>query len=134
MVGDMIVVDNTVLIDLWAGDDAHQARAEALLILDDHWIAPGLWGYEFGNVMNKLTRLGVVSVELKEKAISATREMLETMHELDLLAVDRLVSETGLKFYDASYVWLAKAHGCKLYTRDKQILRECSEVAMPMPQ
>jgi predicted nucleic acid-binding protein len=129
----MIVVDNTVLVDLWAGTPENQTRAEALLLQDNHWIAPGLWGYEFGNVMNKLSRLGMVSDTLKEEAISSTQKILETVHQVDLLAVDKIVSETCLKFYDASYVWLAQSRGCKLYTRDKQILRECSNVATPMP-
>jgi len=57
----------------------------------------------------------------------------DELHGGDALGVDGLVSSKGLKFYDASYVWLAKSRGCKLYTRDKNILRECSDVAMPMP-
>lgn len=50
-----------------------------------------------------------------------------------MIAVDDIAIQNGLTFYDASYVWLARARGLMLRTRDKLILRECPDVARPMP-
>ena len=129
----MIVVDNTVLVDFWAGEEPFRSAAKSLFRFESDWVAPSLWFYEFGNVMSKLERLNKISEEMKVQAWTGVMEMVRSIHETDALGVDGLVSSKGLKFYDASYVWLAKSRGCKLYTRDKNILRECSDVAMPMP-
>lgn len=92
-------------------------------------MAPGLWRYEFGNVMNKLVRLNLVEVAQKHRAFLATEGVIETVHDIDLLGVDAVVQSTGLKFYDAAYVWLARKRNCLLYTRDGGILRSSPDVA-----
>ena len=125
----MIVVDNTVLVDFWAGEEPFRNDAKNLFRVDSDWVAPGLWFYEFGNVMSKLVRLNKISEAMKVQAWTGTLEMVRSIHEIDALGVDSLVTLKGLKFYDASYIWLAQNQGVKLYTRDKQMLRECSEVA-----
>ncbi|MCF6311003.1 MAG: type II toxin-antitoxin system VapC family toxin [Verrucomicrobiales bacterium] len=129
----MIVVDNTVLIDFWAGEEPFRSDAKRLFRMDSDWIAPGLWFYEFGNVMSKLARLNVISESRKKQAWSDALEMVRSFHEIDAYGVDRLAESKGLKFYDAAYVWLAQSQECVLHTRDKQILRECSDVAVAMP-
>lgn len=123
------VLDNTVLIDFWAGETELRASAVELVSYRSRWMAPALWKYEFGNVMNKLVRLKLVQEERKHRALVAMDRVIQTVHEIDLLGVDAVVRMTGLKFYDASYVWLARERGCLLYTRDRQILRECRDVA-----
>ena len=125
----MIVVDNTVMVDFWAGEEPFRTEAENLFRLDSDWIAPGLWFYEFGNVISKLVKFDRISKSIKEQAWRDSSEMVRLIHDIDFSGVDRLVSSKGLSFYDASYVWLAYNQGVKLYTRDKQILRECPEVA-----
>ncbi|MFP4157330.1 MAG: type II toxin-antitoxin system VapC family toxin [Opitutales bacterium] len=126
------VLDNTVLIDFWAGEPEFRASAVALVSSRRRWTAPGLWKYEFGNVMNQLVRLQFVEEERKRRAFLAMERVLETVDRIELLEVDRIVGSTGLKFYDASYVWLARAKGCFLYTRDREILRACPDVARPV--
>lgn len=123
------VLDNTVLIDFWAGEPKARAAALELVSSRPRWLAPGLWRYEFGNVMNKLVRLKWVEEERKRRAFVAMERVIETFHGVDLLAVDEVVRTTGLKFYDASYVWLARERGCLLFTRDRHMLRECKDVA-----
>lgn len=56
--------------------------------------------------------------------------VMESVHEIDFFGVDDVVRMTGLKFYDASYVWLARSRACRLFTRDRQILRCCPDVAL----
>jgi len=125
----MDVVDNTVLIDCWAGQSEFAERSIELLSSQEKWFAPDLWRYEFGNVINKLARLGHISEDLKYMAWNATLEIIETIHQVDVLAVDEVAIESGLKFYDASYVWLAREVDGLLYTRDAQILSSCPDVA-----
>ena len=129
----MIVVDNTVMIDFWAGEEPFLSEARNLFQVDGDWVVPGLWVYEFGNVMCKLSRLGKVPEPLKKAAWESSLQMVLVSHDIDPLAVDEIVSVTGLKFYDASYVFLARSKGVKLYTRDKQILRTCSDIACSLP-
>ena len=129
----MTVVDNTVLVDFWAGEEKHRNKAKALFLKDSHWVAPDLWKYEFGNIMRKYVRLGLFSEELKDLAWSESLRMVKTVHEIDVLGVDQVAEQSGLKFYDASYVWLARSMGLPFYTRDKMILRTCSDVACAMP-
>lgn len=123
------VLDNTVLIDFWAGEPEFRASAVALVSSRPRWTAPGLWKYEFGNVLNKLVRLRYVDEERKRRAFVAMEQVIETVNGIELLGVDDVVRSTGLQFYDASYVWLARAKDCFLYTRDREILRACPDVA-----
>jgi predicted nucleic acid-binding protein len=123
------VLDNTVLIDFWAGEPDLRASALELVSSTPRWLAPGLWRYEFGNVMNKLVRLKLIEEGRKRRAFVAMERVIETVHRIDLLGVDDVVRSTGLKFYDASYVWLARERSCLLFTRDQQILCECPDVA-----
>ena len=60
--------------------------------------------------------------------------MVETVHDIDVFEVDELSRESGLKFYDSSYVWLAHNCDVKLYTRDGPILRAFPGVACMMPE
>lgn len=131
---DFAVLDNTVLVDLWVGDEKNSRQAQAVMALDLRWAVPSLWLYEFGNVMCKLVRLGLLSEELKQLAFRKAAELFEMVVDVDLIGVNTVVLESGLKFYDASYVWLAREKGCLLYTRDEQVLRACPDVAVAMPK
>ncbi len=130
----MIVVDNTVLIDFWMGEDTYSERAGKLYAFDNEWIAPDLWRYEFGNILGKYQRLDLFSENSSMKAWDQTLQIMHTVHEIDVFAVDKIAKESDLTFYDASYVWLAQNRGLNLYTRDKKILRNCPEVALAMPE
>lgn len=130
----MIVVDNTVLVDFWVGEPEQRDRARKLLMLDSEWLAPDLWRYEFGNVILKYARLGYITGEAKEQAWKGCLRMVKTIHEIDVLGVDELARRNDLKFYDASYVWLARDGDMKFFTRDSLILRTCPDVACEMPE
>jgi predicted nucleic acid-binding protein len=130
----VIVVDATVLADFLAGETALQASAEELMREDSDWISIGLWRYELGNVLWKKVKFEKDDPENMRKQLeSAARLLIETVEDVDLRATYDIAVQTGLTFYDASYVWLARTRGLTLRTRDKQILRECPDVALPMP-
>ncbi len=129
----MIVVDATVLADFLAGEAALQASAEELMREDSDWISVGLWRYELGNVLWKKVKFEKSDSEGMRKHLECgTRLLIETVEDVDLVRVYDIAVQRGLTFYDASYVWLARARGLTLRTRDKQILRECGDVARPM--
>lgn len=130
----MIIVDNTVLIDFWVGEDVHQCKAKELFTRDDEWLAPSIWLYEFGYVFRKYVRLDIVSESMKQMAWTHTLRMMRTVNDVDAQGIDQVSEEAGLSFYDASYVWLARNKGLEFYTRDKQILRSCADVARAMPK
>lgn len=129
----MIVVDNTVLVDFWVGEPEYREAARLLFREDSDWSAPDLWRYEFGNVIRKYARLGRISEEVKEGAWKGCLRMVQTVHEVDVLAVDQIAEQGDLKFYDASYVWLATETGIDLRTRDRRVLSAFPDVAKAMP-
>jgi len=130
----MLVVDTTVLADLLAGQSEAKAAAERLLFEDPDWIAVGLWRYELGSALSKYMRFGGHDQELlKEAYIGANEYLLETVDAINQEAVWEVSRVSGLTFYDAAHVWLARSRGLKLRTRDAKILRACPDVAEPMP-
>jgi len=133
----MIVVDNTVLADLFLGEGSLKESAEALVLEDFDWISVGLWRYEFGNVLWKILRKSDDLEHCNETAEAAFEAaeaaLLESVELLEFTKVFELAIESGLTFYDASYVWLARERGLKLRTRDKEILREFPDIAVKMP-
>jgi len=128
------VVDATVLADFLVGEPGFQRQAEKLMREDPDWITVGLWRYELGNVLWKMARFhGADAVKMRLNMESAPKLIVETVEEVDRPAVWDIAISTGLTVYDASYVWLARARGLKSRTRDKEVLRECSDVAHSMP-
>ena len=130
----MIVVDATDLADILIGKEVLQSAAHALAREDPDWISTGLWRYELGNVVWKEVRFQKGDrANLKVALGSAESLLMETVEEVDRPAIWEIACDTGLTYYDASYVWLARSRGRKLRTRDKQILETCPDVAMTMP-
>lgn len=133
----MIVVDNTVLADLFFGEGSFRQAAEILAREDPDWISVSLWRYEFGNVLWKLFRASEDSQDHRQLGeavfIAANKALVETVELLNHSEVFGIASRLDLTFYDASYVWLARNRGLKLRTRDKEVLRKCPDVAVAMP-
>lgn len=130
----MIVVDATVLADFLVGEAKLKAAAVALAAEDPEWISTGLWRYELGNVLWKKCRFEGEDRLKMERLLSVANEVIsETVEAVDSPSILEIATASGLTFYDASYVWLARSRGWKLRTRDDQILRECPDVAFPMP-
>ena len=130
----MIVVDCTVFGDHLFGDAAARDSSLALMDEEPEWISHGLIFYEIGNVAWKCSKFGQISREDAEAALlKAGGLLVEIARDMDYSNIYRIAAKTGLTFYDASYVWLARARGLKLRTRDKEVLRICPDVAVKMP-
>jgi predicted nucleic acid-binding protein len=130
----MIVVDCSVLADFWAGEASQRRAAHRLLAMDEEWVSVGLWRFELGNVLLKYVRAGrLAETEMRQALLESWGLISETVDEIDMEAVWLIASEKKLTYYDSAYVWLAKSRKVPLYTSDSQVLRDCPEVAVAMP-
>ncbi len=127
----MIIVDSTVLIDYLIGEERFQSQAKSLMKIDPYWVLPSLWNYEFGNTLWKMVSFKKFSPEIAELLVGEAEHLVfETVEIIDSSAILKIATERSLTFYDASFVWLAKSRGLKLYTRDLEILQKSPEVAL----
>ncbi len=130
----MIVIDATVLADLLIGEEDLMEAAIRLAEEDSEWISPSLWRFELGNVLWKEVRFRNGDRDRLEGTLLGAEDLVvETVADLDVRATWRIACERRLTFYDASYVWLARSRNLVLRTRDAEVLRECPDVAKPMP-
>jgi predicted nucleic acid-binding protein len=125
----VIVVDTNVLVHLHLPGDARVA-AEALMVSDSEWVAPALWRSEFRNALVTHLRRGGLTID---QALQIQGEAEDLMggseYDIDSGAVLRLAEGSGCSAHDCEYVALAKRLGCRLITRDKQVLQAFPEVA-----
>lgn len=130
----MIIVDCTAIADFFIGEAEIQKAAQSLLELDPEWVSPVLWRYEFGNVLRSQVRAGKISVKLMSRYLRAAENIvLESVVELDSVAVGEIAHAHELSFYDASYVWLGQVRGISFYSRDDKLRRKCPSLVFPMP-
>jgi len=131
----VIVVDATVVADLLLAKGRLKESAGKLLVEDPEWISTALWRYEFGNVMLKIHRHGEEPIEDPERRLDLAGGMiLEAVFDVVWGEVWSVADQDHLSYYDASYVWLARSRGLKVRTRDTEMLRNCPDVAEPMPE
>lgn len=131
----MIVVDTTVLGDLLFNGGALRASAEELQRLDPEWICVELVRYELGNVARSQVAFGNLKEADARLGLEGAGDALtEVVRDTDWMAVLAIAVADGLSYYDASHVWLARARGLELRTRDKEVLKACPDVALPMPE
>jgi predicted nucleic acid-binding protein len=125
----VIAVDANVILGLHLpGEDT--LAAKALLQTDPDWIAPVLWRSEFRNALANYVRRGGLALD-EALRIQAEAEglMRGGEYDVDSDTALRLAESSGCSAYDCEYVALAKRLGCRLVTRDQQVLRAFPEVA-----
>ena len=99
--------------------------------------APGLWAWEVGNLLRMAQRRG-------RMASGAMRQALQVLHragvqleappdEMRMQATLDLSGETGLTFYDASYLELALRTGAQLATKDAALRRAAIKAGLDCP-
>ena len=125
---EMLVVDASFLMAAFA-DEVHTTFAQSVLIAqaDKQKIAPGLFSWEFSNILWKKHRSG----ELRDSDLASAGEFLNAV-ELDTSAsvgiadVDVLAQFARthlLTAYDAAYLDLAINRTAPLATADKDLTR-----------
>jgi len=126
----MIVVDNNVLVDFWLRGGDFQQDAHELFRRDSEWIAPSIWKYEFGKVVQDYLLEGRLSIEAVDRIWIGCLKMVQTVEDIDVLSIDEIARESGLTFYDAAYLWLARCRELPFYTRDSGILKTAPDSAL----
>ena len=126
----MIVVDTQLPLQLTVDTDDSE-RARLVFERDPIWSAPQLWRSEYRNAILGYVRRGhltldeALACDLRAAVVLAGHE-----HAIDSAEVMRTSLAPGLTAYDAEFVTLARALGVMLVTFDKQILANCSDVAV----
>jgi predicted nucleic acid-binding protein len=116
-----VVVDASTLGAIAFGEP--EGRALAAHLEGQTLLAPALLDFELTNLALEKARK---RPEMLPKVLLSLRAALAlpisrlAVPGLDVLA---LAVETGLTAYDASYLWLARAHGAELVTLDAELAR-----------
>lgn len=125
----MIVADCTIIAHLIL-EGMESQKVQALLQNDPVWTSPLLWRSEFRNVLAKYIRAGHISYfQALEFAEDAEYLMKGGEFEVAAAPVLSLVDASACSAYDCEYVALAQELGVRLYTFDRQILREFPDIA-----
>ena len=127
-----ILVDANALADFFVGEADLRGKAEELRRRYPDWLTLPLCRYEFGNVIRTYTRQKLIESERGLLMLRQGLTMVKYCTECDPEVVLQEANAYDLSFYDASYVARARSLGMQLYTRDKQVLKNCPDVAVPI--
>jgi len=128
----VIVVDTNVIAYFWIPGVA-TASAERLYREDAEWCAPLLWRSELRNLLAAYLRRRRMGLDDAIRIAEAAQEQLRG-REFDVPSerVLRAVNTSRCSAYDCEFVTLARELGIPLVTNDRQILRDFSDVAVPL--
>lgn len=118
----MIVVDAGAVVDALANvSDAGPLRR---LLADQDLHAPALLDYEVVSVVRGLTTGGRLSGHRAEELLADFDDLpIERWPCVDSLRRRAFELRENVSAYDAAYVALAEALGCRLVTRDRRLAR-----------
>jgi predicted nucleic acid-binding protein len=125
----VIVVDTNVLAALHL--EAKSSKdARSLLNRDPDWVAPGLWRYEFRNLLATLIRHGLVSLDGALLILSTVESQMGPHdHIVPSAEVLSYAASSGCTAYDCEFVVLATILAVPLVTLDRQVLRAFPRIA-----
>ena len=88
--------------------------------------------YELGNIIWKdLFLQATLSEQEAKMMIKAIKHTLIIMDVIEIAGIEEEILETAMRlkitFYDASYVYLAKAKGLKLITEDARLIKKIAQ-------
>jgi predicted nucleic acid-binding protein len=130
MSGAPIFVDSNAIIDFFVGEEALRKEAIALRKKFPEWVTLPWCRYEFGNVLRRYIRARKVE---ESDATAMLRIGVAMLRFCDECPDDVVLAEANashLTFYDAAYVACARAKGISLYTRDREIIKNCPDIAI----
>jgi predicted nucleic acid-binding protein len=128
----MIVADTCLVFHLF-NETALTETAQKILSKDPHWILPHLWKEEYANVLSKLARKERRAIDEVIDLFNFTVEELKNCEVyIDPKKALKLSIENKISVYDAHFVVLAMDFDTLLVTEDKEILKNCSDIALSM--
>jgi|SRR5579859_5318946 len=131
-----LVVDTSVLIK-WFKDEDENLVDQALALRDRvdragiAVYAPALLFYEIGNVLVRKTKLDHAGITEVLAAIAGSRLVVAAPEPALLRRAAQFARRYDLSLYDAAFVALADALGCRMITADLRLAertRECGFV------
>ena len=128
----MIIVDSNVLA---ARTLSCERSYQAIQIesLDNVWLVPCLWRYEFLNILATQIKAGRVSQQRARHIFQQVAQLLaENERDPDIESVLGLVAKHRITAYDAHFVALAQTAGCLLVTEDAELLNKFPDCAISM--
>jgi predicted nucleic acid-binding protein len=90
----------------------------ARLLSGHELAAPALIDYEIGNVCLKRTRAAPARASFYAQALREFVALDLRRYTVDVESVWHTAYDSGLTFYDASYLWLSRVLGAELVTLD----------------
>jgi len=130
----MIVVDSNI-ITARNLTSALTSKAERVEEKDPVWIVPGLWRYEFQNVLATVIKAKQIkpekALEIWEKV---SQILIENECEPSASKVLELVSEYGITAYDGQFVAVALEMGIPCVTEDRELQEKLPGVAISMDE
>lgn len=128
----MIVVDTNILAHLFF-DGERTGLARAVYQKDQALVAPTLWRHEFINLLTMYVRFKGLEAE---RAVSIWNEALYRLAESEFQPETRRIIQTAeaykLSSHDAQFIALAMERGVFCITEDKELLKNCPELAISM--
>lgn len=126
----MIIADTCLVFHLF-NETLLTASAQKILTKDSYWVLSPLWREEYANVLSKLARKEDRSVDEVIDHLSDTIEELKNCEiSVDTKKALTISIEYKISVYDAHFVALAIDFNTLLVTEDKEILKNCSNLAL----
>ena len=119
----MIVLDASVLVDIFLREPIAAALCEDVLRAGDPLHAPHLIDVEIMHVLRRLDRLGVIEAERAGEAMDDLSALPIQRHPHGQLLATVWDLSANVSAYDAVYVALAEALDARLVTRDAKLAK-----------
>ncbi|MGH3319246.1 MAG: type II toxin-antitoxin system VapC family toxin [Streptosporangiaceae bacterium] len=121
----MIVVDASLIVDALTDDGRLGDLAQAALAADPHWVAPQHLRVEVTSAIRGRWLAGKLADERADEAVRTLNQLAVGYASWDEVAERVWELRHNLTPYDAAYVALAEARGCRVTTADRKLLN-CS--------
>jgi predicted nucleic acid-binding protein len=120
----VIVVDAALMVDALTDDGPAGDAAQAELAADPHWAAPEHLRVEVTSAIRGRWLAGKLTGERADAAVRTLNRLAIRYASWDELAGRVWELRHNVTPYDAAYLALAEARGCRLVTTDGK-LRDC---------
>lgn len=128
----MIIADTCLVFHLF-NETFLTATAQKILDKDPYWILPSLWREEYANVLSKLARKERRALDQVVNHFDYTiKELKNCEFTVDTKSALKISIDYKISVYDAHFIALAIDFNTLLVTEDKEILKNCSNLASSM--
>lgn len=128
----MIVADTCLVFHLF-NETLLTDNAQKILDKDPYWVLPPLWREEYANILSKLARKEGRAIDDVINHFNYTIDELKNCEiNIDTKKALQISIEYKISVYDAHFVALAIDFNTLLVTEDKEIIKNCSHIALSL--